>query len=448
MKTWKSEEGKARCGRTCIIRLIRQDSAFQHFISSAARYIAITFSQYSTVLDCRRHGRVRKSGAQSHLFAHKNPAQLNLSQFGITNLHNLIRPRKRSVSTMKSLFLQSSILVSLATGFADGRDWHDVIDHAEYRQSGVDTARMQLRIEWDTSIEGYDPHSHSKVTTMPSAAPTVGPCHEGTVHYQVNMYDSSGNGWERTTMKVVGIEDQEPVEASDSTTSTTTHTLSTNRGNGFVSISNSVEFGSGAILTNEPEHVFPLGVIFESELTRGSYDFADICLVLQRCYDVVVNGGDLLEEVTWDITAMVDNAEQEPTPYLQGKAPMYCKFSIPDAEGQLFCPIECTEQIPEQYIDNSPHLTDILYAPVDSKDGGSPFSSLFQNLYQPPEESKSAPQENEFASLLTLGESTTVEKQLIPEDPVPESDPSPVPEQGEAENEGFQNLLRAGGDRT
>jgi hypothetical protein len=145
---------------------------------------------------------------------------------------------------------------------------------------------------------------------------------------------------------------------------------------------------------------------------------------------------------------MVDNAEQEPTPYLQGKAPMYCKFSIPDAEGQLFCPIECTEQIPEQYIDNSPHLTDILYAPVDSKDGGSPFSSLFQNLYQPPEDSKSAPQENEFASLLTLGESTTVEKQLIPEDPVPESDPSPVPEQGEAENEGFQNLLRAGGDRT
>lgn len=394
--------------------------------------------------------RGQKSGAQSHLFDHKIHAQLNLYHFRIITNTNFVSLSKRCVSPMKSFFFQTSVLAALSSEFTTGRDWHDVIDHALYRQSGVDTARMQLRIEWDPFLEGYDSHTHPKVTMMPSSAPTVGPCHEGSVHYQMNMYDSSGNGWERTSIKVIGVEDKEPVEASDSTTSTLTHTLSTSEGNGFVSISNTVQFGSGAFMSNEPEYVFPLGVMFESELTRGSYDFADICLVPQRCYDVVVNGGDLLEEVTWDMAAMIDSFEQEPVPYIQGKAPMYCKFSIPDEKGQLFCPIECTEEIPEQYIDKSPNLSDILHAPVDTKDSGSPYSSLFQDLYKPAGGEVSAPKKvgEQFDTLLTTGESTTGGKSATEENTILDSVPLSVPEQGEAGSEAFHNLLRAGGDRT
>eukprot|EP00980_Cylindrotheca_fusiformis_P001710 scaffold388_cov114-Cylindrotheca_fusiformis.AAC.19 len=410
---------------------------------------------------------------------------------------------------MKSLFLKSSIIVALSFISTEARDWQDVIDHALYLRSGVDTARMQLRIEWDPFSKSAPPHTHSKVTMMPSAAPTVGPCHEGSVHYQVNMYDSSGNGWERTSIQVVGIEDKEPVEVSNYTTSTQTHTLSTNEGNGFVSISNTVEFGSGAILSKEAEYVFPLGVIFESELTRGSYDYADICLVPDRCYDIVVNGEDLLEEVTWDITAMVDNWEQDSEAHVQGTAPMYCKFSIPNEKGQLFCPVECTDQIPDHYISKSPHLTDILHAPVDTKYGESPFSSLFQRLYTSAPQSTTAPTEaaEQWDSLLELGEETSevevededeeetsgseqeteveeeatleemeeeatldIEDEIEAEEEeeatwdtgateekeevvsatqeyvVSESQSSQVSEQGEAESDTFQNLLKAGGD--
>lgn len=326
---------------------------------------------------------------------------------------------------MKTLLIQSGALFAFATSVAEGRSWEDVIVKAIYQQSGVDVARMQLRVEWDPFNADEGPHSHSLTTLEPTSAPTVGPCHDGAVYHQVNMYDSSGNGWESTKVQVIGIEDQDDSNLSNATLSTSTHKKSTDEGNGFVTVSSTVEFQEGSILSEDPRYATPLGKIFESELLRGSSDYADICLLPRRCYEIVVSGGDLMEEVSWDLTIMDENFEQVATPYMQGKAPIYCKFSIPDVNGEVFCPTSCSEIIPDKYLDkkpDKPSLWDILHpgesfgSQDEGEDGqdqnSTPFQSLFEKFFTPSSNAPSMapdPERGEgfgtFTDLLNFGQS-------------------------------------------
>jgi hypothetical protein len=365
---------------------------------------------------------------------------------------------------MKYSLLQSSALLALSTVVVEGRLWEDVIDKAIYQQSGVNVARMQLQVEWDPFLAEAGPHSHPNTILLPTSAPTVAPCHEGTEYYQVNMYDSSGNGWNSTKIQVIGIEDQDIEDLSKTKKNKKTHKKSTNKGNGLVSISNTVEFREGSILNDDPRYAFPLGKIFEGELTRGSSDYADICLLPKRCYEIVVSGGALLEEVSWDITLMQD-FKQASTPYISGKAPMYCKFSIPDENGEVFCPADCTETLPDKFLTmqkpitgGNPTLWDIIH-PVPSDDASNEkptnlFQSLFETFFTPrtaaptstpdPEEGEGV---EEFANLLDSSLSNNGgmghEEPQAPTAPTPA--PSIVGEQGQLFDVNNGDVLVANG---
>lgn len=79
------------------------------------------------------------------------------------------------------------------------------------------------------------------------------------------------------------------------------------------------------------------------------------------------------------MTAMVDNFEQEENAYIEGSAPMHCKFSIPDANGEVFCPAECSDEIPEKYTQNDATFLDLLHPPVETgNDGG--FSAIYHHF--------------------------------------------------------------------
>ncbi|CAJ1942512.1 unnamed protein product [Cylindrotheca closterium] len=291
------------------------------------------------------------------------------------------------MKSLSSVILSSSLLLSISTT-GEARSWPDAVDHALYQHIAVDTKRVQQRIESDPFREvsdSSDIYNDDGHTLSPTISPTSAPCREGSIHYRMNMYDSSGNGWQGTAIEVIGIKDQDALEKSELSTPeasvyTTTTKLNTNEGNGYVSLSNSVQFGDGALFSNtQSEYIFPLGKVFESALTRGSSDHADICLVPRRCYDIVVNRGAALEEVTWNLTAMAGDYEQEENAYIQGSAPMYCKFSIPDASGEVFCPIECSEDIPEKYVKDDATFADLLHSPVEKGDDGG-FSSLYRQF--------------------------------------------------------------------
>jgi hypothetical protein len=290
---------------------------------------------------------------------------------------------------MKTHAYHHSALVVLAAISAEARQWQDIISHEIYSQPNIDSDRYQLKIELDpffypdeNPVEmapSPQPHTHVLVTasptmvpssipsdfpslapsgqTGPTASPTTraqnvdgnGGCHEGTVLVQVNMYDSWGDGWDSTLLKITGIEDQDTTNISGNTV---TKTQTTNTGDTTVSISNTIEltsahpFGTG---TQEAAHLDPLGMVFDGGLLRGSHSAVEVCLMPRRCYEVVVQGGENLDEVSWDIRSVIlGSDEQAPDSLIQGGAPVDCTFSLPDENGESFCPSTCSSTMNPQ----------------------------------------------------------------------------------------------------
>jgi hypothetical protein len=301
---------------------------------------------------------------------------------------------KTNLRTMRS---SSARIASFLTLFAVGteaRDWKSVITSEIYHRSDFDAAQFQLKIELDPFFfpgEGafteptIAPNSQDWTTFSPTKAPVTespsqipsdfpsltptrgaptlapsireknsdgnGGCNEGSVLYQVNMYDSWGDGWDTSTMlKIIGVEDQdEEVPLTSAMTSKTTTTTDSN-GSIITTITKTVEINetstSGGEYDGTQIEPLGLGTVFQGGLRRGSHGSADVCLKPRRCYDLIVDGETWLDEVSWDIRPVVLGAEtQDLPPLTTGGAPMECSFSIPDENGESFCPLTCSNTL-------------------------------------------------------------------------------------------------------
>jgi hypothetical protein len=298
---------------------------------------------------------------------------------------------------MKAHAYRSVSLLALTASFVEGRNYLSVIDHDIYQQSNIDMGRYQFKIEMDPFFYPGEeketeapleptsaPYSNKWITlsptdspssipsdfpslapTGPTPAPTSrernvdgnGGCLEGTMLYQVNMYDAWGDGWDGTMLQITGIEDQDPTDISGNTV---TKSVTTETDGMTVTISKTVELDSGSIFNQqEITPVEPLGTVFQGGLRRGSHSTADVCLMPRRCYQVLVSGGDFLDEVSWDIRSVqLGSDEQDSAPLLEGEAPADCTLSVPDENGFTFCPATCSRTIPE--LTEAPRVVDSL----------------------------------------------------------------------------------------
>lgn len=289
-----------------------------------------------------------------------------------------------------------TLLFTLSCSSVAGRTWRDVIDRNIYSQIHLDTERYQLKIELDpffrvddaidmaptplpvssTWVDAGTPSPTDSPSAFPSDMPSLSPtaptsapstrdqnidgnggCVEGSVLYRVNMYDSWGDGWDtNTAVAIIGVQDQDSVEMNGNTL-TRMHT--TTAGDTTVSISRTVElasnrpFGTTARSDQGTPIVNPLGTIFEGTLDEGSSGSAFVCLRPRRCYDVVIYGGEYLDEVSWDIEPVIlGSTDEVALPIVQGGAPSDCSFSIPDDDGEVFCPSTCSSTVDPKYTES------------------------------------------------------------------------------------------------
>jgi len=274
------------------------------------------------------------------------------------------------------------------------RQWQSIVDHDTVRKSNIDSSRYELKIEADaffypgdkspTDIPTEAPQADAnKVwttlspTTSPSSLPSDGPsmeptewdiernggCRNGLKLYEVHMMDSWGDGWDQTMITITGISDQNPL-AGDLPTNSMTTTNTNTQGDMVVSISKTIEFDSidSTVAHPNPENeIDPLGTIFQGGLTRGSHDFADVCLLPKRCYQLVATGGDFLDEVSWELRPRNKDPSSPPMePLLAGGAPAGCTFSLPDEYGHHFCPNTCSDTLPTDAVVDLPEVMDNL----------------------------------------------------------------------------------------
>lgn len=294
---------------------------------------------------------------------------------------------------MKSSIFNSTIVVVLSIAWpisvVDGRHWRTIIDHNIEIKSNIDGRRYQLTIEADPFFFPQDKNDEDGITEAPQAdawvtlsptpapssmpsdgpslAPTVwdidmnGGCRLGHDLYEVHMYDSWGDGWDQTIIKIIGIEDQDPI---DLPTNAMTRTVTDQQGDVTVSISRTIDLDTQNAFRPEQEtEVDPLGVIFQGGLRRGSHDYGDVCLLPKRCYEVRISGGEFLDEVSWDIRpADLQNPGQSNSkrPILAGGAPSWCTFSLPDEYGHHFCANTCSSDLTESAMTEAPNVLGTL----------------------------------------------------------------------------------------
>ncbi|VEU39764.1 unnamed protein product [Pseudo-nitzschia multistriata] len=268
-------------------------------------------------------------------------------------------------------FLSSSV---------QGRQWQSIVNHDIVDKSNIDSSRYELAIEiaplfnpeekspteipteapkvTTTTVWTAGVPTSSPTKTLPTNGPTLVPtafspqnnggCQEGLRPYELHMNDQWGDGWDGTTITIEGISDLDPM-AADLPTASMTNTNTNAEGETVVSITQTVDFDT----FDSNKQTDPLGKIFEGTLSQGYHDFANICLLPNRCYRVVTSGGDFLGEVSWDIRL---GASSEPI--LSGRAPTGCTFSIPDEHGHHFCENTCSDTMPASGAANPSELTD------------------------------------------------------------------------------------------
>ena len=296
--------------------------------------------------------------------------------------------RARSIRFTMLVLLMASVSVNC-------RQWQSIVDHDIIRKSDIDSSRYELIIEADpfffageqgatdipTIAEPIEDQNKAWTTLGPTMSPTAVPtksatlsptefdvalnggCRKGLDAYEVHMLDTWGDGWDQTTITITGISDLDPSAADLPTNSmTTTHTNS--HGDTVVSISKTIELDlvdSTISNPNTANQVDPLGQIFQGTLQEGRHDFADVCLLPNRCYQLIATGGEFLDEVSWEIRPKsLDPEALALQPILTGGAPIGCTFSLPDENGHHFCPNTCTDAILSNSMTEPPKVMENL----------------------------------------------------------------------------------------
>jgi hypothetical protein len=264
------------------------------------------------------------------------------------------------------------------------RQWQSIIEHNIYKKSNIEKNRYSLKIEEDPFFFPEDIPADGDVPTMspkgdkwvtlsptnapssvpsdsPSLAPTEwdislnGGCRFGHELFEVHMYDSWGDGWDSTLLVLSGIEDQDPSMVLPS--QSMTRTITDQTGDVTVLITRTVDLDDQSLFNpDEKVEIDPLGVMFQGTLRKGSHDFANVCLLPRRCYQVTVAGGEFLNEVSWDIRPGNLDSTEPTEPILSGGAPSGCTFSLPDEYGHHFCANTCSNTLPPNAITSPPKI--------------------------------------------------------------------------------------------
>jgi hypothetical protein len=290
-----------------------------------------------------------------------------------------------SVNASLLVFAISFILQSSSSSsFVEARQWQSAIEHNIYRKYNIEKSRYSLKIEDDPfffpeDVDSDDvptiaPQGGKWVTLPPTVAPSDVPsdmpsfapsewniernggCRYGHELFEVHMYDSWGDGWDSTLLVISGIEDQDPNMVLPS--KSMTRTVVDQSGDTFVSIVRTINLDTQQSVFNFDGKVDidPLGVFFQGTLTKGSHDYANICLLPRRCYQVTVAGGEFLNEVSWDIRPGNLTSDEPTEPILGGGAPSGCTFSLPDEYGHHFCANTCSNTLPPNAVTNPPKI--------------------------------------------------------------------------------------------
>lgn len=228
-------------------------------------------------------------------------------------------------------------------------------------------------------------------------------CSGSTVLYVVRMYDAWGDGWDNTKMEIIKLSngtlfeenDKQIIQNKTNTSSTSNglrdrvlrvssvisspqkvneiplvHTLS---GQSISAVQVDSYDVASIILSNKTSNVSSTSdiiklsndqkfaePIFTESLVDGTDGAFPICLSVDQCYEVSVNGGLWPAEVKWDILKANDNnesslsynSEMDEIPIARGGAPSKCQFSIANKEnGTFVCPFRCQDDV--IFINNS-----------------------------------------------------------------------------------------------
>jgi hypothetical protein len=233
----------------------------------------------------------------------------------------------------------TALFIVAASSFVaecEARTWIDVVNPSVFVASNLDVYRMEFFLEEDplafpSSAPTRDPSGSSEpedntlvdggASSSPSAAPTArydnvagyGGCPIGEYLYELQMFDSWGDGWDDSVIKITQMAMEEAPE----------------------------DDGEGAIFT-------PAVNIFEGGLATGREGYSYLCLEPFKCYTADIDGGLWTEDIKWEIRAVplgYSREERESMvglPVAKGLAPNNCQFSIPDeVTGEMECPFIC-----------------------------------------------------------------------------------------------------------
>lgn len=224
-----------------------------------------------------------------------------------------------------------------------GRTWVGLVDPSIYASALQDPNKARFKVENDPFVfpattatsAPFPPvivEDWLNVTT--NTTETIGPSDLGDVEfcrsneylYRIRMYDSWGDGWDGTSMKIreILLSGGESNHVSNETWTNDVHIYTR---------------------TVALRNVVP-SLIFEGSLPRGREGHSFTCLNPANCYEVTVDGGHWTEEIKWDIISdPLDGENQldrtETVVALKGRAPEKCQFSIPNVNGSRRCPTLC-----------------------------------------------------------------------------------------------------------
>ena len=215
------------------------------------------------------------------------------------------------------------------------RTWEDVVNPRSFVSTiGIlDLALLENALETDPFRFPEDKIPGSVTTAPPTAQyerhDSNGGCSNGEHLYEVSMYDSFGDGWDKTNLTITQMSQLDsrgkPEPFYDD-----------NR--------QAVTFSAQVDMEDLEERV-----ILQKSLRRGHEGYNYVCLKSDRCYRITVRGGLWEEEVTWQIRSVplgISRAERNSglsNAIAKGHAPTFCYFSIPADEetGELSCPFTC-----------------------------------------------------------------------------------------------------------
>lgn len=252
----------------------------------------------------------------------------------------------------------AALLLAAALPYSTGRSWETIVDSAIYLASAVDYGRVEKSLErdpFDFTEAHHATHAPTntpsiptveaaeefptRVSLEPSESPTMSPtaryqnivgnggCPVGKSLFEIRLFDSWGDGWDDTFMRITGT----AISSSDATVNLT----STAIGASNTTMRSSIQVKQKQATVE----------VFKGRLISGSEGYRYACLQTQVCYTVSVHGGLWQSEIKWEIRQTelgVPREERDNRMAIaKGLAPEICQFSIEDYYGGQACPNTC-----------------------------------------------------------------------------------------------------------